>query len=128
LKPLLKYSILLILLGILLISAAFLIINLFNAGFRTREVAVASSVFIAIIFICMAVFFRGQSKEPDSKVMHTLVSVGLKFLMELMFVFFWFLIAKKTGLSSVILFFVLYLTFTLFLIFVILKTLKHKPL
>ena len=79
-KPLLKYSILLILLGILLISAAFLINNLFNAGFRTREVAIAASVFMIIIFICMAIFFRGESKEPDSKVMHSLVSVGLKFI------------------------------------------------
>ena len=128
LKPLLKYSILLILLGILIISAAFLINNLFNAGFRTREAAIVSSVLMTIVFICMAVFFRGQSKEPDSKVMHSLVSVSLKFLLELVFIFFWFLIAKKTGLSSVILFFVLYLTFTLFLIFVILKTLKHKSL
>jgi hypothetical protein len=128
LKPLLKYSILLITLSILVISAAFLINNLFSAGFRTREVAIVAAVFMTIIFISLTIFFRGQSKEADSKVMHSLVSVSLKFLMELVFIFFWFFIAKKSGLSSVILFFVLYLAYSLFLTFVILKTLKHSPL
>jgi hypothetical protein len=43
-------------------------------------------------------------------------------------VFIWFFIAKKRGLSSVILFFVIYLTFTLFSILIIRKTLKSKSL
>jgi hypothetical protein len=125
-KPLLKYSILLLLLGFLTVSAAFLINNIFIIGFRTREVAIASSVFMIILFGVMAIFLRGQSKEPDSRVMHSLVAITIKFLLELIFVFFWFFVLKKSSLSSVILFFVLYLTFTLFLIIVILKTLKKR--
>jgi hypothetical protein len=125
-KPLVKYSILLALLWILTISAAYLANNIFIIGFRTREAAIAASVFSILVFASLTIFFRGQKKEPDSKVMHSLVAVSLKFILELFFVFFWFFVLKKTALSSVILFFVLYLTFTLFLIFVILKTLKQR--
>jgi hypothetical protein len=46
----------------------------------------------------------------------------------MIFIVFWFFIAKKTGLPSVILFFVLYLAFTLFLILVMLRTLKNRSL
>lgn len=127
-KPFIKYSILLALLTVLTVAAAFVLNSFFSIGFRTREAGLVSIIFAGIVFICLAVFFRGQKKEADSKVMHTLVSVSLKFLLELVFVFFWFFVTKKSGLTSVILFFVLYLTFTLFLIFVILKTLKKKQL
>jgi hypothetical protein len=40
----------------------------------------------------------------------------------------WFIVAKKTSLTSVFIFFVIYLTLTLFSIFVILKTLNNRPL
>jgi hypothetical protein len=43
-------------------------------------------------------------------------------------VLLWFIVAKKTSLQSVLMFFVLYLTLTLFTLWVILKTLKHKVL
>lgn len=127
-KPFLKYSILLLLLAILAVAAIFVFNSLFGAGFRTRDAAILSFIFSTIVLICLIIFFRGQSKEADSKVMHSLVAVSLKFLAELILVFFWFFIAKKSGTANVILFFVLYLTFTLFLIFVILKTLKNRPL
>jgi hypothetical protein len=42
--------------------------------------------------------------------------------------FIWFIVAKKTSLPSVLIFFVLYLTLTLYSIWVILKTLKNKSL
>jgi hypothetical protein len=127
-KPIIKHSILLLLIWILTIAAAYVVNNLFIIGFRTMEAAIAASVFALITFISMAIFFRGQTKEPESKIMHSLVAVGLKFLIELFFVFFWFFVFKKTSFSSVILFFVLYLTFTLFLIFTILKALKQRQL
>jgi hypothetical protein len=40
----------------------------------------------------------------------------------------WFIVAKKTSLISVVLFFVLYLALSLFSVWVILKTLKHKSI
>lgn len=92
------------------------------------DLAVLSSVFTLIAIITLSVFLHGQTKEPDSQTLHSLVSVSLKFLLELVITLLWFIVAKKTSLASVLLFFVLYLTFTLFSIRVILKTLKDKSL
>jgi Ca2+/Na+ antiporter len=112
----------------LVLVAGYIVTSVFSAGFYFSEVALLSPLFAIIVLISLIIFFRGQSKNPESQTMHSLVAVGLKFLLELFLVFIWFILAKKTGLSSVLLFFVLYLAFTLFLIFVMLKTLKTKSL
>ncbi len=46
--------------------------------------------------------------------MHTLVSVSLKFLLEIILALIWFVAAKKNSFTSVFIFFVIYLTLTLF--------------
>jgi len=71
---------------------------------------------------------KGQEKTSGSQVIHSMVSVSLKFILEMVMALIWFLVAKKTAVSSVVLFFVLYLAFTLFSISHILNTLKNKSL
>lgn len=127
-KPPAPIILLLISLEIIILSAGFIITKDFNTGFKFSEVALLSSFFLLITMVSLIIFFRGQSKPPESQAMHSLVSVSLKFLIELVLIFLWFFIAKKSGISSVIMFFVLYLTFTLFLILVLLRTLKNKSL
>lgn len=78
--------------------------------------------------LTLTIFFRGQTREPASQSMHSFISISSKFLAELIFAFVWFFLAKKTGMQSVILFFVLYLAFTLFSVIIILKTLKNNSL
>jgi hypothetical protein len=126
LKPLAKSIFLLALLEMLIIVAGFIIVSNFNISLAYNDIVAASAVFVIIAFLILIIFFRGQSREPAAQTMHSLVAISIKFLAELIFAFIWFFIAKKTGLSSVILFFVLYLTFTLFSVMVMLKTLKGK--
>jgi hypothetical protein len=115
-------------LEILILVAGYLIVSNFNISLNYNDISVASVIFTVITLLILVIFFRGQDKKPAGQSMHSLVSVSIKFLAELIFAFLWFFVAKKTGLSSVILFFVLYLTFTLFSVMVILKTLKNKSL
>jgi hypothetical protein len=49
-------------------------------------------------------------------------------LLEMLFALLWFIAAKKTSGKLVLLFFVLYLAFTLFSVFIILNTLKTKSI
>jgi len=127
-KPLTRNILFLLLLEIIVLTAGFLVSKNFNKAPAFSDIAIISPFFVIIVLTSLIIFFRGQSKSPESQTMHSLVSVSLKFLLDLILVFIWFLIAKKTGLSSIILFFVLYLTFTLFLIYILLKTLKSKSL
>jgi hypothetical protein len=128
LKPLHKYILLLLLLNILLLGAGYFLALAANLNNLCTDIAILSLVFSLITFITLVIFLRGQTKEPDSQTLHSLVAIGLKFLLELVLALIWFIVAKKTALPSVLIFFVLYLTFTLFSIRIILKTLKNKSL
>jgi hypothetical protein len=128
LKPLHKYILLLFLLDIMLPFTGYLLASAASIILNYRDIAILSLSFSIIAFITLVIFLRGQTKGPDSQTLHTLVAVSLKFLLELPIALIWFIVAKKTSLASVLIFFVLYLTFTLFSIWIILKTLKNKSL
>jgi len=127
-KPVIRYIRLLVILEILFLAAGFFVISRSGIGIRFGEMALLSAIFTIIASLSIMIFFRGQVKDAASQTMHSLVSVTLKFLLELVLAFVWFFVAKKTGLPSVILFFVLYLTFTLFSVLIMMKTLKNKSL
>jgi hypothetical protein len=128
LKPVLNKVILLVILEIVVLFAGVLFIHKFNGFFSFSELTRLSLVFTLLVLLTLVIFFRGESQEPESRTMHNLISVSLKFLLELILAFIWFFIAKNTSLPSVILFFVIYLTFTLFYVVAIVKTLKNKSL
>jgi hypothetical protein len=128
LRPLAKSIFLLAVLEMFVLVAGFIITTNFSGSLDYNDICEASAVFTIITVLIFVIFFRGQRREPASQTMHTLVAISIKFLAELIFAFSWFFIGKKTGISSVVLFFVLYLTFTLFSVIVILKTLKGKSL
>jgi hypothetical protein len=128
LKTLKKPVLLLLSLEIVLLITGFLLVRYVNIGLGLTDIIAVSAGFTLITLLALIIFFRGQDKDPPGQTLHSLISISIKFLIELLFAFAWFFIAKKTGLSSVLLFFVLYLTFTLFLVMILLKTLKNKSL
>jgi hypothetical protein len=99
-----------------------------NQKISPADIVILSTVFSFIALITIIIFFKGQTKEPDKQTLYTLVAVSLKFLLEIVFALLWFILAKKTSLQSVLMFFVLYLALTLYTIWVIVKTLKNKVL
>ncbi len=99
-----------------------------NLNLLFSDIAILTILFSIIALITLIIFLRGQIKDTESQTLYSLVSVTLKFLLELVLALFWFIVAKKISLASVLIFFVLYLAFTLFSIWVILKTLKTKSL
>jgi hypothetical protein len=127
-KPVIKIIQLLAILELLLLAAGYLILSAKPTGVNFFELLILSLVFTIIAASALIIFFRGQQREPGSQALHSLVAVTIKFLSELILAFVWFFIAKKRGIPSVVLFFVLYLTFTLFSILIMVKTLKNKNL
>ena len=107
---------------------AFIVVPFLKADIHYYDISIVSCVFSAIALITISIFLKGQSKEPDSQTLHSLVALSLKFLLELIFLLLWFIVAKKSSLTHVLIFFVLYLALTLFTIYIIVKTLKNKAL
>lgn len=123
-----KYVFFLLLLNVILALAGYLLILLADITVKYLDVLLLLGGFSLISVIMVMIFHRGQQKDPQGMVMHTLVSIGLKFLLDLILALIWFRIAKKSSTTSLIIFFVLYLTLTLFSVIHIVKNLKNKPL
>jgi hypothetical protein len=127
-KRYLKYSAFLLTIFLLINCAGIILRDKFELKFSSDDLLVLSLSFAAISVVTLIIFFTGRSKEVKEQGMHTLVAIGSKFLGELVLVLIWFVLTKKVSVTYVILFFVLYLSFSMFSIGLILKTLKKKPL
>jgi hypothetical protein len=128
LKPLHLYILILLLLNIILPGAGYLLNSIIHLDIVLSDIGILTILFSIIALITIFIFLRGQTKEPDSQALHSLVSISLKFLLEMVLAVIWFIVAKKTSLSSVLMFFVIYLSLTLYSILIILKTLRNKSL
>lgn len=127
-KRSLKYLLILLILFLLLFLTGLLIDSKLNLDFTIPDLFNLIISFALASVISLIVYFRGFPLSPGERAMHTFTSVSIKFIMELFIALIWFLIAKKTSTSCILLFFVLYLTFTLYFICVIINTLKNKSL
>ena len=112
----------------MILGSGFFLVSVVKISIVLIDIAFLSTIFSIIALVSLVIFHRGQIKEPDSQTLHTLVAISTKFLLELLLALAWFFVIKKTFMQAVLMFFVIYLTLTLFLVFIILRTLKNKSL
>lgn len=124
----LKYLSSLLILILLLFCTGVLIDLKLNLEFNELDLFNLTISFALASMIGLLVYSRGFAKEPGEKAMHTFAAVSIKFITELFIALIWFAVAKKTTPSCILLFFVLYLAFSLYFIRVIINTLKNKSL
>lgn len=127
-KTNLKYLSSLLIIFLLLLCTGVLIDLKLNLDFNELDLFNLTISFALASMIGLLVYFRGFAKEPGEKAMHTFTAISIKFITELFIALIWFAVAKKTTTSCILLFFVLYLAFTLYFIRVIINTLKNKSL
>jgi Na+/glutamate symporter len=123
-----KYILQIIAFSAAVIAAGYIIIQITPSGLRFSDFLMLTVFFSVITMVSASVFLKGQGHEAARQTLHTVFSVSLKFLLELLLVLIWLIVLKKTGTPLVVLFFVLYLAFSSFLAFVMLKTLKNRSL
>lgn len=82
--------------------------------------------FSMIAFISLLIFFNGQSSDPEKSVFMTLMTLGVKMLLSFVLALLFFVVFKNSQTGSVILFFILYLAFTVFVFLTIFNVLKRK--
>lgn len=119
---LLLYS--LLILGLLLIASLIfpLELNFING------LILPAIVYPLITALSLMVFIKGRAKISENQPLFTMAAVGIKFFLSMVFALIYFVVLKNTGLVYVLLFFLLYLAFTIYLLRFILKTLNTKSL
>lgn len=123
-----KYLTGLLLLTLFLMLTGYLLITYTTISLDFNDLGILTGCFFSVALLSLLIFHRGQKKEPGSRVMHGLVAISVKMLLEMTLALLWFFVAKKTTMASLLLFFVLYLAFTLLSIFLMLNALKTKSL
>jgi len=84
--------------------------------------------FFVITLVSLIIFNAGISKPEDSSYLYTLSAIGVKFFLAAILSLVYFIAFRKSDLRFVILFFILYLAFTFYLVIVISKALKDRSL
>jgi heme/copper-type cytochrome/quinol oxidase subunit 4 len=123
-----KYLTGLLFLASLALLAGLILVYFTDIKLLATDVCILTLSFLSIALLTIYLFHRGRKKEPASQTMHILAAISVKMLLELILVLLWFFVSKKTGTASLLLFFVLYLAFSVFLIYLMLNTLKTKSL
>lgn len=70
----------------------------------------------------------GESKPADIQTMYSFASIGVKFILSAVLALVYFMGFKKDGMNNILLFFVLYLTFTVYTVVIIVKVLNIRSL
>jgi hypothetical protein len=96
------------------------------AIFAWTDAVVLTVCFTVAALISLLIFFNGNSSDARKSVLMTLVAVSVKFLLSLIIALLFFVIFKNRETGSVILFFILYLAFTVFILLTFLNILKKK--
>jgi hypothetical protein len=120
------------LLSLLLLSAIFVIIILSLKATRPsllpgRGEMLLTCGFALAALASLIVFFRGAGKNPETSVFATLIALGIKLLLSLVLALLFFIVLKNRDTGSLLLFFILYLAFTVYVILTFLSVLKKRP-
>jgi len=108
---------------ILFVLPAFL-----NYGIPFQQSAIILSGSFIISIVIMLIFRRGYILGGKSWLTHTLAAISLKFILYLLLIVIVFFLSKNRSLEFILTFFVIYLSFTSYLLFSFTKLLKTKNL
>jgi len=93
-----------------------------------------SHVIITIIFFFLVnmgvlfAFFRGLDKNPRNGLLYTFAAISAKFLAYIIYILLFYLLTKNLSSNYLILFFILYLSFTIFILLALIKELKTREI
>jgi len=103
-------------------------ILVFPIQITLTDLVLPGFIFLVITALSLLVFPIGTVKSPESQPLYTMGALGLKFFLSMIFALIYFIVLKNTTLGYIILFFLLYLAFTIYLLRGIVKILKIKSL
>ncbi|MGM0529301.1 MAG: hypothetical protein ACQERS_12935 [Bacteroidota bacterium] len=118
----------LLLYSLLLFALSALAIYVLPSGLTLRDLLLPGIVLPVIVALSFVVLIFGKTREAERQPVFTIVAIGLKFVLSIIFALTYFIVLKRTGRDYIVLFFFLYLAFTVYLLKVMFKVLGNKSL
>jgi hypothetical protein len=99
---------------------------LFPPLFNLLPALLLTGCFALAAFASLLIFFNGFFAGSEKSVFMTLIALGVKMLLSFVFALLFFLVFKNDSTGSLILFFILYLAFTFYVVHTFVSVLKKK--
>lgn len=125
-KTSLKNYLFLILIYFALIGLGYVITHFFTVDLLFKDVIILLSGALIISISSSALFFHGLKRSDKKGVLGTLAAVGVKFLLFLALLGIYALVRKDLSWHFLLAFFVIYLSFTFYLLTTFVRVLKLK--
>jgi hypothetical protein len=93
---------------------------------NTVAAVLLTTGFALAAFIPLLIFFNGFFSDNEKSVFMTLIALGVKMLLSFVLALLFLLVFKNDSTGSLILFFILYLAFTFYVILTFTGVLKKK--
>ena len=110
----------------LLFTASFIFSELLNLGLVWNQILAILTVGFAISLISLWIFYRGIQKEGQNRIHATMAALGTKLLLYLVLILVFHFISEIKGVRFVVTFFIVYLSFTYYLLKVFIQKMTIK--
>ena len=108
----------------LLFTGFFLTSEAGKIGLPFHDVICLLTFSLLITFITLGFFLRAKKKHSENITMLTMAAFGINILLYLILILVFYFLSKIEGVKFIITFFIIYLSFTVYLIRFIIKSLK----
>ncbi len=121
-----KHYLLLLVMSLVLIMLIILLNRFQPSLYNPGSAVVLTGAFSLAAFASLLAFFNGFNSDTAKSVLFTLIALVIKTLLSLIIALLYLVVFKNDQTGSVILFFILYLTFTVYVIYTFTRVLKKK--
>ncbi len=117
--------------GLTALTLLLIVAEIIIGRYQPSIPGISDAVFLTLAFafaalISLLIFFNGYISDGERSVLMTLIALGVKMLLSFIIALLFFLVLKNDSTGSVILFFILYLAFTLYVVLTFTGVLKKK--
>jgi len=110
-----KHYIFLLAFALLILLLLFGLNKISPSFFPVNNILLLTGGFAFISLTALIIFFRGTQENGEKRVFATLIAIGVKMLLSFVLALLFIVVFKNKETGSVILFFILYLAFTVYI-------------
>lgn len=110
----------------LLFTGFFIFSNLLNIGLPFSQVLILLTSGLIISFISLLFFSNGLKKSKQNRIVSLLLTISIKFVLYLGLILLFYLLSDIKSTAFIITFFVIYLSFTYYLVKIFIQTLTSN--
>lgn len=121
-----KHYILLLAFALMIFLLLFGLNKISPSFFPVNNILLLTGGFTIISEAALAIFFHGTEGNGEKRVFTTLIAIGVKMLLSFVLALLFIVVFKNKETGSVILFFILYLIFTVYIFLTFFRIAKRK--